>query len=71
MYGGSLLGVLFMSLFGDALGRKTLMMVNLFMMVIGMAMTIWCVNLWMAGIGIGLCVFGGKNNFNLCVIFVT
>ena len=71
MYAGSLLGVLFMSLSGDLLGRKTLILLNLIMMMIGMCLTIWCANLWMAGIGIGLCVFGGKNNFNLTVIYMT
>ena len=71
MYGGSLLGVFFMSLTGDLFTRKTLIFINLLMMIMGMTLTIFCVNLWMAGIGIGLCVFGGKNNFNLCVIFMT
>ena len=41
------------------------------MMMTGMVVTIFCVNLWMAGIGICLCVFGGKNNFNLTVIYMT
>ena len=71
MYAGALLGVFFMSLAGDLLSRKTLILVNLLMMMVGMVLTIFCVNLWMAGIGICLCVFGGKNNFNLTVIYMT
>ena len=71
MYAGALLGVFFMALAGDLLSRITLILLNLFMMIVGIAMTAWCANLWMAGIGICLCVFGGKNNFNLSVIFVT
>jgi MFS transporter, OCT family, solute carrier family 22 (organic cation transporter), member 4/5 len=71
MYAGSLLGVFFMSLMGAILGRKTLILINLATMMAGILLTILCVNLWMAGFGILLCVFGGKNNFNLCVIFMT
>jgi MFS family permease len=69
MYSGALLGIFFMSLVGDVLGRKTLMLANLTLMLIGLGLTIFCVNLWMAGIGMFLCVLGGKNNFNLCLVF--
>jgi len=69
MYAGALLGIFFMAVVGDIFGRKALIFGNLILITLGLLLTIFCTNLWMAGFGMFLCVFGGKNNFNLCLVY--
>ena len=69
IYSGTLVCVFFMALVGDMMGRKALLVVNLCLMVVGLGIVVWSQGLWMAGAGMFLCVFGGKNNFNVCLVY--
>ena len=51
------------------MGRKTLIMINLLILLVGFLLIVFSQNIWMAGVGLFLCVFGGKNNFNLVMMF--
>ena len=59
------------ALIGDLMGRKRLMLLNLFLCGIGLAITVFSVDLIMAGIG--LCIaFGSLHNaYNFSLYFVT
>ena len=69
-YSGVVACVFFMAVTGDLLGRKTLIVINLVVVIAGLMLIIFCQNIWMAGAGLFLCVFGGKNNINLVMMFM-
>ena len=71
MYVGNVVGYLIISLIGDLVGRKILMMSNLFITLIGMVVTIFCVNLAMAASGLFLITLGVQNAFNICFFFIS
>ena len=60
---GKGVGALILSIFGDLLGRKLLMISNLVICTLGLVITIFSVNLLMVGIGLFLALFGIQNVF--------
>ena len=71
MYVGNVAGYLCLSLFGDLIGRKLLMVVNLIITLLGVLIVIFCVSLTMAASGLFLSTFGVQNAFNICFFFIS
>ena len=71
VFSGGVFGIFLMSVVGDLLNRRALLMVNLLTMLLGMLLCVFSANLWMAGIGMLLCIFGGKNNFAMSLAFTS
>ena len=71
MYIGNVVGFLIVALIGDIVGRKFLMMCNLISALVGLAVTILCVNLPMAAAGLFLMTMGIQNSFNICFYFIS
>ena len=71
MYIGNVVGFLIVALIGDLVGRKFLMMCNLITALVGLAITILCVNLTMAAAGLFLMTLGIQNSFNICFYFIS
>jgi MFS family permease len=70
MYVGSVVGFLLMTLVGDLIGRKLLMTICMLMTVAGLTITIFCVNLQMAGAGLFLATVGIQDAYNVCFFFI-
>ena len=70
MYSGDLLGIFFMSLMGDTLKRKTMMILCQGINLLGVLMAIFSVNLWMGGIGMFFSIFAVKVILNLSFTFL-
>lgn len=70
MYVGNVVGFLGLTLVGDLMGRKMLLVVNLFLVVVGLMLTIMCQTLTMAGIGLFITTCGIQNAFNVCFYFI-
>ena len=60
-----------MSVVGDSLGRKTLMLINLGIVIMGILVIVVSQGVWMAGVGLFCCVFGTKNLIYLTLILST
>ena len=71
MYVGNVVGFLGMTLSGDLMGRKRLMLGNLFIAVAGLTIVLLSVNLTMAAAGLFLVTCGVQNAFNTCFFFVS
>ena len=71
MYIGVVAGFLTLTLVGDLMGRKMLMMSNLLISLVGLVLTIFCVSLPMASVGLFLLTFGIQNCFNICFFFIS
>lgn len=71
MYVGNVVGYLGLSLIGDLVGRKLLMVTNLFVVLLGMGVTLFCVSLTMAAAGLFLMTLGVQNAFNICFFFIS
>lgn len=70
MYVGNVVGFLGLTLVGDMFGRKNLMLGNLIICALGLAITIFCANLTMAGIGLFISTCGIQNAFNICFYYI-
>jgi MFS family permease len=70
MYVGNVVGFLGLTLVGDVLGRKMLMLANLIICAVGMIITVFAVNLTMAGIGLFISTCGIQNAFNICFYYI-
>lgn len=70
MYGGALCGIILLSVLGDVIGRKKLMLINMYIAILGLGVTVFSVNMLMAGIGLFFSIFGIKVSHNLSYIFV-
>lgn len=70
MYVGNVVGFLGLTLVGDLMGRKMLLIVNLFLVVVGLMLVILCQSLIMAGIGLFVITCGIQNAFNVCFYFI-
>lgn len=70
MYVGAVVGYVLMTLVGDLVGRKSLLSICMCATVIGMGITIFCVNITMAGVGLFLATVGIQNAFNICFYFI-
>ena len=71
MYIGNVVGFLIVALIGDLVGRKFLMMCNLAAALIGLAVTIFSLNLTMAAAGLFLMTMGIQNSFNIWFYFIS
>lgn len=71
MYSGYALGFLGLTLVGDLMGRKMLLIVNLFLVILGLLMVIFCWSLMMAGVGLLIITSGIQNSFNDCFYFIS
>lgn len=70
MFFGAAMGFLCLTLFGELVGRKLLMQINLGMHVLGMALTVFCANVYMAAAGLFLAAFGISNAYIICFYFI-
>lgn len=64
------MGFLCLTLFGEMIGRKLLMQLNMISFIVGMTLTILCVNVYMAAVGIFLSVLGISNAYSICFYFI-
>jgi MFS family permease len=71
MYVGNVVGFLGLTLVGDLMGRKRLMIGNLFVALLGLLITMFCVSLPMAAVGLFLVTCGIQNSFNVCFYFIS
>lgn len=71
MYIGTVVGFLALTVLGDLLNRKLLMVSCLIINVIGLIIVIFSVNIVMAAIGLFLSTAGLSNGFNICFYFLT
>jgi len=71
MYVGVVVGFLVLTIFGDLLCRKILMVSCLIINVIGLIIVIFSVNIVMAAVGLFLSTAGLSNGFNICFYFLT
>ena len=65
-----MIGFLALTLFGEKMGRKRLMLSNLFVSIVGLAITMNSWSLSVAVMGFFLTLFGTRNNFNICFYFI-
>ncbi len=70
MYVGNVVGFFGLTLVGDWMGRKALLVANLLLTVIGMVLTSLCATIVMAGIGLFIITCGIQNAFNVCFYFI-
>lgn len=70
MYIGAVIGFIVLLLIGDHVGRKALMTLCISTLVIGMVVTLFCVNITMAGIGLCICAAGSGAAYNVCFMFL-
>ena len=59
-----------LTLFGEKMGRKRLMLSNLLLSIFGVIVTLNSWNLSIATVGFFLTLFGARNNFNVCFYFI-
>jgi MFS family permease len=71
MYLGNVAGFFIITLVGDFFGRKMLLVSNLLACVVGLLLTIFCVDLTMAAAGLFLMTLGIQNAFNVCFYFIS
>jgi len=71
MYVGAVVGFLALTVLGDLLGRKILMVSCLIINAIGLIIVIFSVNIVMAAAGLFLSMAGISNAFNICFYFLT
>jgi MFS family permease len=71
MYVGTVVGFLGLTLAGDLVGRKLLMVVCLGINVVGLLLVIFCANIEMAAFGLFLSTVGIQNAFNVCFYFLS
>ena len=70
MYVGTVAGSLILTLVGDLVGRKRLMMACLGTNVLGLIIVIFCANIEMAAAGLFLSTVGVQTAFNVCFYFL-
>ena len=70
MYSGDLIGITILSLVGDAMGRKSLIIICQIIMMIGLLVTIFSFSLWMGGIGMFCCILTSKIAQNICFTMI-
>jgi len=71
MYIGTVVGFLALTVLGDLLNRKLLMVSCLIINVIGLIIVIFSVNIVMAAIGLFFSTVGMSNAFNICFYFLS
>ena len=71
MYSGALVGIVMLSVFGDMVGRKKLLLFNMAFTIIGLVLTICSQNLLMAGWGMFMAIMGIKASHNITFIFIS
>jgi MFS family permease len=70
MFLGAAVGFLCLTLFGETVGKKLLMQINVATYVVGLVLTIFCVDLYMAGAGLFLAALGINNAYIICFYFI-
>ena len=71
MFGGSLAGMVFLSLIGDYLGRKSLLMISQLVSIIGYGLVLFATSIWLAGVGLFLCMTGCRMTLVLGYVYVS
>lgn len=70
MYLGNLVALILMTLFGNMISKKTLVLLNLAAFILGLLLTILAVSLMMGGIGLFLCTFGASVTLQICYMYI-
>lgn len=70
MFFGAAVGFLCLTLFGELVGRKMLMQINLAAYVVGLVLTVFCVDVYMAAAGLFLAALGINNAYIICFYFI-
>lgn len=70
MFFGAAMGFVCLTLFGEMFGRKLLMQINIISFITGITITIFCVNVYMAAVGLFLSVLGISNAYSICFYFI-
>lgn len=70
MFFGACMGFLGLTLFGEAVGRKLLIQINLGSYVVGMTLTVFCANIYMAAVGLFFSTLGINNAYIICFYFI-
>jgi MFS family permease len=70
MYVGTVVGCLILTMVGDLVGRKRLMIACMGTNVLGLIIVIFCVNIEMAAAGLFLSTVGIQTAFNVCFYFL-
>ncbi len=70
MFFGAAVGFLCLTLFGEMVGKKVLMQINVAAYVVGLILTVFCVDLYMAGAGLFLAALGINNAYIICFYFI-
>lgn len=70
MFFGACMGFLGLTLFGEAVGRKLLIQINLGCYVVGLTLTVSCANIYMAAVGLFFSTLGINNAYIICFYFI-
>ena len=71
MFSGFPIGTVILFLLGGLLGKKTLMLGNLSLALIGLGLVRWATSVLVGGIGMLCCMFGLNINMNISFPFIT
>jgi hypothetical protein len=70
MFFGAAVGFLCLTLFGELVGRKLLIQLNLGAFLVGLTLTVFCVDVYMAAAGLFLSALGINNAYIICFYFI-
>lgn len=70
MYSGIVIAIVLLSLFGNFISKKNIILFNSILILIGVIIASFSVSLVMGGVGLFFCNFGGMFTFNLSYIYV-
>ena len=71
MYSSIIFAFLLLALFGDCFGKKKVFVMGLLATFIGLGLTLFSVNLWMAIAGLFIAISGVQWAFSLSFIFIS
>lgn len=71
MYSSTLLGYMVLTLIGGCFGRKSLMVFGMALCTVGLVVTIFAVDIWMAGVALFAALVGVQFCFSICFIFIS
>jgi MFS family permease len=71
MYSSTTLAYIVLAIFGDFLGRKRFVQIGMIMVLAGMAITIFSVNLLMGSLGMLICCFGCEWIYTTSLLFIS
>jgi MFS family permease len=71
MYSGYPVGIFLLGVIGGHLGKRTIMLGDMIIVIVGLAILIGNDNLLMGGIGMFLCIFGSNMAEHITIPFIT